>query len=72
MGKHRNAIRGGADAHKGAFPTPSSHRGEADDTGDAVHDLRDDMASLEKELSQTGAPSKMPFRFPQSSQSLSE
>ena len=41
---------------------------EAGDTGDAVHNLRDDVASLEEGLSQMGAPSKMPFRFMQSSQ----
>ena len=66
MGKHKNVTRGGADTQKGASPTPSSHRGEAGDTGNAVHDLRDDVASLEDGPSQTGAPSKIPFRFPQS------
>ena len=35
-------------------PLPSSHAGEAGDTGDVVHDLRDDLASLEEALSQMG------------------
>ena len=58
MGKCKNAAKGGADAHKGTSPTPSSHGGEA---GDVVHDLGDDGALLEEGLSQMGAPSKMPF-----------
>ena len=53
---------------KGTSPTPSSHGGEADDKGKAVHDLRDDVDSLEERLSQMGAPSRMPFWFMQSSQ----
>ena len=53
-------------------PTPSSHGGEAGDTGDAVHNLRDDLASLEEVLSQMGTPSKTSFRFTQSSRSPSE
>ena len=72
MGKCKNAAKGGAHAQKGASPTPSSHGGEVGDTGNAVHDLRDDMASLEEGLSQIGAPSKMPFIFTQSSQLPSE
>ena len=72
MGKCKKAAKGGADILKGAFPTPSSHGGEADDTGDAVHDLRDDVALLEEELSEMDAPSKTPFRFMQSSSSPSE
>ena len=67
MGKHKNAAKWGADVWKGASPTPSSHIGEAGDTGDAVHKLGDDVALLEEELSQMGTPSKMPFRFTQSS-----
>ena len=67
MEKHWNATRGGADSQKGTSPTPSSHRGEAGDTGDAVHNLKDDVASLEEGLSQMGTPSKMPFQFSQSS-----
>ena len=59
--------KGGANAQKSMSPTASSHGGEAGDTGNAVQDLRDDVASLEEGLSQMGAPSEMPFRFMQSS-----
>ena len=62
----------GANAQKGTFLTPSPHGGEAGDTGKAGHDLSNDEASLEEGLSQMGAPAKMPFRFPQCSQSQSE
>ena len=48
-------------------PFPPSHRSEAGYMDDAVHDLRDDVASLEEGLSQMGTPSKTPFQFPQSS-----
>ena len=65
MGKCKNATRGGADTQKGTSSTPSSQRGEAGDTGDAVYDLRDDVAPLEEGLPQTA--SKMPFRFIKSS-----
>ena len=68
MGKHKNTTRGGADAQKGTISTPLSHRGEAGDTGNVVYNLRDDLDSLEERISQMGAPSKMPFRFAQSSQ----
>ena len=61
MGKLRNATKGGEDAQKGISPTPSSHVGEAGDTGDVVCDLRDEVASLEDALSQMGTSSKMPF-----------
>ena len=67
MGKCKNATRGGADAQKGTFPIPSSNTGEAGDTGNTAHDLRDDVDSLEEGISQMSAPSKMPFRFTQSS-----
>ena len=67
MGKCNNTTRGGAYAQKGTCPTPSSPRGKAGDTGDAVHDLRDDVASLGEGLSQMGTPSRTPFRFLQSS-----
>ena len=69
MGKHKKATRGEADAQKGTSPTPSSHGGEASvasDTGDAVHNLRDDVASLEEGLSWIGGLSETPFRFLQS------
>ena len=55
--------KGVTNAQEGAFPTQSSHGGEAPDTGNAVHDLRDDVASLEEELSQMGTPSKTTCRF---------
>ena len=55
-----------------APPLPSSHGGEAGGTGDAVNNLRDDVVSLEKELSPMGAPSNTSFRFMQSSRLPSE
>ena len=51
MGKHKNAAKGGANAQKGASSTLLSQGGEAGDTGDALHNLRDDVASLEEGLS---------------------
>ena len=57
MGKHKNATKGGSDAQKGMSHTLSSCAGEAGDTGDVVHYLRDEMASLEEALSQMGASS---------------
>ena len=33
------------------------------EAGDVVHDLRDEVASLEEVLSQMGTSSKMPFHF---------
>ena len=63
MGKCKNATKGASDAQKGISLTPSSHVVEAGDTGDVVHDLRDEMASLEEALSPMGASSKMPFHF---------
>ena len=50
MGKHKNASQGGADAQKSTSPTPSSHGGEATDTGDAVHNLRDGVDLLEERI----------------------
>ena len=58
MGKHKNDAIGGADAQKGASLTPLSHRGEVGDTGEAVHDVRDDVDSLEERISYLGAPSR--------------
>ena len=72
MGKCKNATKGGSDTQKGISPTPSSHVGEAGNTGDVVHDLRDKVASLEEALSEMGASSKMPFHFVQCSRSPSE
>ena len=72
MGKCRNATRRGSDVQKGISPTPSSCAGEAGDMGDVVHDLRDEVASLEEALSQMVASSKMPFHFTQCGSSLSE
>ena len=65
MGKHKNATKEGSNAQKGISPTPSSHVGEADNRGDVVCDLRDEVASLGEALSQMGASSKMPFCFTQ-------
>ena len=48
-------------------PPTLPHLIEARDTGDAVHNLRDDVDLLEERISQMGAPSKTPFRFMQSS-----
>ena len=45
-----NTARGGANAQKGASRNPSSHAGEAGDTGKAHHDLRDDVDSLEETI----------------------
>ena len=56
----------------GASPTPSSHGGEAGDTGDAGQDLRDDVASLEEGLSQMGAPSQDALQIHAIQQSPSE
>ena len=64
MGKHKNTTKGGCDAQKGISP-PSSHASEAGNTGDDVHDLREEVASLEEELSQMGVSSKIPFCFAQ-------
>ena len=72
MGKQKKAAKGGASTQKGTSLTPLSHGGEADDTGEAVHNLRDDVDSLEERLSQMGALSRMPFRVMESSQSPSK
>ena len=63
MGKHKKTTKGGSDAQTGISPTPQSHVAEAGDTGDVVHDLRDEVASLEDALSQIGASSRTPFHF---------
>ena len=63
MGRCKNATKGGSYTQKGIFPTPLSHVGEADDMGDVVHDLRDEMVSLEDALSQIGTSSKTLFHF---------
>ena len=63
MGKCKNAAKGEADAHKGAATTPSSHGGEAGDTGKTVQDLLEEVASLEEVLLQMDTSSKMPFQF---------
>ena len=72
MGKHKNTTKGGSDAQKGISHTLSSHAGEAGDTGDVVHDLRDEVALLKDVLSQMGTSSKTPFCFTQDSRSPSE
>ena len=63
MGKCKNATKGGSDTSKGISPTPSSHVGEAGDRDYVVHDLRDEVASLEDVLSIMDASSKMPFQI---------
>ena len=65
----KNTTKGGSDAQKDISPTLSSHVGE---TGDVVHDLTDEVASLEDALLQMGASSKMPFCFVQHGRSPSE
>ena len=69
MGKHKNAVQGGADAQKSTSPTFLSHGDETGDRGNAVEDQRDDVDSLEEGLQWMGASPKMPFRFMQSIQS---
>ena len=63
MGKCKNITKGEANNQKGISPTPPSCVGEAGDIGDVVHDLRDEVASLEDTLSQIGASSKLPLHF---------
>ena len=58
MGRHKNATKGGSDAQKGISPTLSYPVGEAGHTGDVVHDLRDEVASLEDTQLQIGTCSK--------------
>ena len=72
MGKCKNATQGGPDAQKSTSSTPSSHRGKAGDTGNAVHDQKDDVDLLEEGMSWMVASPKMPFSFMQSTQSPSE
>ena len=67
MGKCKNATKWGADTQMGISSSLSSCVGEAGDTGDVVHDLRDEVALLEDTLSQMGASSKMPSCFMQHS-----
>ena len=62
----------GADAQKDIPPTLSSYVGKAGDTDNVVHDLRNEVASLEDVLSQMDASSKMPFHFMRCSRLLSE
>ena len=72
MGKHKNTTKCDTGAQKGSSSTPSSHDGEAGDTGDMVQDLMEEVASLEKVLSQMSASSKMPLKLPRPSRSPSE
>ena len=67
MGKWKNAAKGGGKAPSSNSSTLSSPVGEAGDLGDAIQDLRDEVASLEEALSQMGASSQMPFQFTQCS-----
>ena len=59
MGKCNDAAKGGEDALKSASLTPSFHRGEAGDPGDAVQDLRDEGFIAGRNV--IGASPKMPF-----------
>ena len=69
MGQHKNAARGGTTAQKGTSPTLSSHGGEAGDTGEAGHDLRDDVGFTGGMTIPDGVlHPRMPFRFKQLSQ----
>ena len=69
MGKCIRMLLQGEQTLRGAPPpTPSSHSGEAGDTGAAAQDLRDDVDSLEEGMLQLGTSPKIPFRFLQSSQ----
>ena len=63
MGTHTNAAKGCASAQKGASPILSCHGSEADDTGDMVQDLMEEVTSFEEVLSEMCASSKMPFQF---------
>ena len=63
MGKCKNATKGGSDTPKAISPYLSSHAGEASNMGEVVPDLRDEVATLEEELSQMDASSKTPFQF---------
>ena len=51
MEKQKNDAKGGGKAPSNTSSTPLSHVGEAGYLGDAVQDLRDDVASLEEALS---------------------
>ena len=70
--KCKNTTQGGADAKKSTSPTPLSHRGVAGDMANGIHNLKDDVDSLEERMSQMGTSFKMPFRFMQSSRSPSK
>ena len=59
-------------AQKGISLPLLSYVGEAGNTSDVVHSLRDELPSLEEALSQMGTSSKMPFHFTQCGRSLSE
>ena len=61
MGKHKHATKGGPMLKRASPSLPLFHVGEAGYTCDVVHDLRDEVASLEESLSQMGASSKTPF-----------
>ena len=50
----------GGNAQKDTSPTPSSHGGEADDTSEAGHDLRDNVTSLEEGLTRWALHPKCP------------
>ena len=66
-GKAEEHYLRGSRCSKSISPTPSTHIGEASDTGNAVQDLRNDVDSLEGGMSWIGASSKMPIRSMQTS-----
>ena len=61
MGKPKNATKGQSDVKNGISSTLLSHVVEAGNTGDVVHDLGDEVTSLEDALSQMDTSSKMSF-----------
>ena len=72
MGKQKNAAKGGDKAPSSNSSILWSHVGEAGDSGNAVQDLRDEVASLEEALSQMSTSSQTPFHFTHCSGSPSE
>ena len=61
MGKHKNAAKGETGTQKGAFPSLSSHGGDAGDTGNTIQDLMEEVASLEKYYHRWALLPKCPF-----------
>ena len=61
MGKHKNTSKGRSNTQKGVSPTPSSHVGEAGNTGNVGHDLRDEVASMRRHYHKWVLLPKCPF-----------